>query len=103
MPYWTEGAITFHSSTPKKISITPNANHQVIHNSFKYTFFLNPTDMNSKVFPINKEFEFETTDPSLEALLIQAAFSNVCLEIAISDAPDPKVTQVNIPAKPRSP
>ena len=102
MAYRTQGVVTFHTSTPKTISITPNTNYQVIHKGTKYAIFVedHPVSNRSRNFSIHHRFEILDPSPSpLEPLLIQAAFNNVCLQIAINDDANPKVTEVSIPAR----
>ena len=94
MPYWTKGVVTFRTSTPRTISINPHTDYQVIdERGIKYIIFIEADTLRN--YPIDKPFEID--DNSLEPLLIQAAFNNVCLRIAIN--PAGKVTQLEIPAK----
>jgi hypothetical protein len=94
------GVVTFCTSAPKTILITPNTNYQVVCDGDKYTVFVDK-DPKSKIgrnFPINHPFKIPNLSP-LEPLLIQAAFHNVCLRIEINDDLDPEVIAVEIPAK----
>jgi hypothetical protein len=93
MTYLTQGVVTFHAAE-NKISINPTANYQVTHDKKSYTCFVKTgRKRKSKIFATKKRFKIRKR---LKSQLIKAAFSKVCLRIAICDGF--KVSDVIIPA-----
>ena len=101
MPYWTQGVVTFHASTANTVSINPHNDYAVTHEKDKYTVFVekNGDDMQAKIFPATYSFWI---DARLECVLIQAAFNRTLVRIGIDIHNGNHVSDVIIPADPKS-
>jgi hypothetical protein len=100
LPYWTQGGVAFHAPA-KTISINPHTEYAVTYEKDKYTVFVEKKgdDIQAKIFPVAYSFWI---DARLECVLIRAAFNKTLLRIGIDIYNGNRVSDVIIPADPKS-